>query len=509
MEISKGRKHIYEKIKNKFQEVSIPSVKYTFLLYDEIFFSGGIVQQLKHLKRCVKILIVNDGKAIDILFDQKKGIYYFNVNGVLIEEEDNTWISLQKYMEDQLIHLIMMLWNHNDPNIYKCMLAKYFGIPSESQTDLTFGSENGSFQRNDLWRGAPNGVMKSYTYNSNSCYIDSLLTILLFSDLGTKDILLNSDINKFDYENTKLIHTSKKPSYYAQKLREIMSEDINILQGNNEASCSNIRSVIYELLPSIKNRNAWTMQNVADIYSLIGDLYPPIKMDIPQTIIGGKKESIKIVKESMVTMWDFMDPLDDVEDIYKKILWESINSKFLIFYNGGTPRIKNFNNLSSEQKVGSGSLHKQRCFGEKILNDRYALYGVISLHGVNSYGGGRHYVSYFKKDNKWYFYDDIEAVIHNIKELPTKGLWTESNGIMPSMYFYKRIGGDNYKRQDRPDGNTLFFVKTGNKKIGGISPISKVKGDVYMWRIPTRFADYFEKNLKYSRSASTRLVGDE
>ena len=180
-------------------------------------------------------------------------------------------------------------------------------------------------------------------------------------------------------------------------------------------------------------------------------------MDVPfqihrwsDELKGWKIEPVKYEKLSTFAMWDFLDPLTNIGkgSDYKEIRWDLLRARGIVFYNGGTPRIKRLNSKGLEKGVNiidgvtyPFSVNKIRAFDKTIMNNRYGLVGVITLQGVSPTGeGGSHYVAYFLGgDQKWYYYNDLTSRIVEIKDLPNDGVWVENNGKMPSMYFYQKI----------------------------------------------------------------------
>jgi hypothetical protein len=204
-------------------------------------------------------------------------------------------------------------------------------------------------------------------------------------------------------------------------------------------------------------RGQWVTFNVGAAYDVLASLFPVLSMDVPVQIHrwSTKKkiripEPIKYQKMSFFSMWDYLDPLTNIGkgDDYKEIKWNLLQAQGIVFYNGGTPRIKNFGASGPEKGVNiidgtryPFSVNKIRSFGTSIINERYRLVGVITLQGISSSGeGGSHYVAHFLGDDeKWYYYNDMSAAIRPVKALPDTGVWEEERGQMPSMYFYQKI----------------------------------------------------------------------
>ena len=103
-----------------------------------------------------------------------------------------SYIDIVKYaylqaFEHQLTHLLFYLWGHCDHqdteknihgNLFKCVYSKFFetSIDIVQNMMVSNGNTDTNFYPQPL-------IMKKslYRYHENSCYLDSLLTLLLFT----------------------------------------------------------------------------------------------------------------------------------------------------------------------------------------------------------------------------------------------------------------------------------------------------------------------------------------
>lgn len=198
--------------------------------------------------------------------------------------------------------------------------------------------------------------------------------------------------------------------------------------------------------------------------------------------------------KEVFTFWEFMDPIDDIEDRAQEFLWDEIDEDVLVFRNSGIPPIVNFGDDEPEeidvtvfkpssvaklpdgwkryksrkskdyyyrheendisqweipedstteiemiQTVETKIINKKRVFGETILDGRYEMVGAAILQGTTpGEEGGVHYVAYVNTLEGWYFYNDDGSVWTSLEKFPKKVL-KEKYGDKPEMYFYQRV----------------------------------------------------------------------
>lgn len=499
-------------------------------------------------------------------------------------------------IEHQIIHLIMMLWGYSNVGpftpkskykteeifgphgrLFQCLSNRFFGH-TKFDHDLGLADISSSdspinpfFQTHLLKKETKKGEKKRVTFLtgyqnwSYSCYLDSVLIILFY---GASNFWRNIIFDKspIDMKGSNL--------ELAETLRDELSTDYKALHDKGKTiMCSNVRTLLLKKAPEMKENNKWVVFNAGAAYEAMANILPDFLLDIPiqiQKWTGEryKADTVKYVREAMLTFWDYMDPLTDIEkgQNYKTIRWDLIQSPVLVFTNGGAPRIKKMNETGKEkgETYIMGRKHKfkvakARKFGEKIIDGRYDLIGVVVLQGVlPKKEGGSHYISYFKDStDQWFKYDDLRPTIKKINELPTKGVWIEEKGNMPSMYFYRKMSvkpkddwvivpksitpsssnerasienpspvktpvkskkksleGEelDYKRIDRPDGYTLIYIKDktfAKDKINTFKNLLKVginqegetitrtmlEPNVVTWRVPTKMMKQVERKI--------------
>lgn len=450
-------------------------------------------------------------------------------------------------IEHQLVHLIMILWGYStdvsiDTNILKfrkeilkkgdiftphgelfqCLIKRLFGH-TKYDHDLGLIDISVSPPKNIYFEAAlakkakrsPKRVkfMAAYQNWSYSCYLDSVMMILFYgiSDFW-RDVILGSKARGPDKD-------------LALELKEQLFTDYKALTEDGKTiMCSTLRKTLLKKEPGLKGKLSWKMYNAGAAYEIMTSILTDFLIDIPVQIYRAMEDgthhpdTVKYAREAMLTFWDYMDPLTDIEEgsDYKVIRWDLIQSPIIVFTNGGIPRIRKLNKKGRET-IKEGKLEvkikKARAFGMTIIDNRYELIGVVMLSGVKKEGGGSHYTSYFKggSDNPlgedgsspWYYYNDIGPELNLIQSPPEK-IWRDKEGYMPSMYFYRKVSSVpiqsmfvssskpkvekileepqspslgtpkvlsnkdiEYRRIDRPDGHTLIAIKdkTFTKKL--------------------------------------------
>jgi hypothetical protein len=270
-----------------------------------------------------------------------------------------------------------------------------------------------------------------FSYFQNSCYTDTLFTVLFKSSSGFwLNNILSKEQDTREYDKLvcgdKILNQSEIIEY-AERIRlSIKDLLVQILEGN-VTTCTNIRSIFKECLPQMQVGGTYVTYNPDEIYNLLCDLFPSIKLN--STYIYNSVTSNQ--KISMYTMWEYMG-----RDESKIILWDTLDDPVLVFVNGGIPPITKYRETGFEDN----QIYKVNSFNEVIL-DKYVLIGVITLLGYTlGQHGGEHYVCYYRKDNgDIHYYDDIKLTDTKIDNFPISGVWEYSNRRIPYMYFYQKI----------------------------------------------------------------------
>lgn len=454
-----------------------------FDLYDEVFFHNQIREKIAGLGSGLTFYTSDRnsgaGGICSIERDGEECTYYIDIAPKILDtifdrkpkdlDCDDRLGCLLLVFEHQIIHLLMVLWGYedqeyssNDPiygdhgALFKCMSKSYFQHTQEHDLGVT----SIDTRPKTVLPQSRTPIAFGYAYWSNSCYLDSLLTVLLGNiDSFWRNSILNFNTSSIEYHKGVCLSlgSSKKIQEHAKKIQDQIQLGLDEIKNaqnlSNPIKCLMLRNLLYTCLPDMKE-NGWVTYNVAAIYGALADFFPVLEIDYPRKIYRPKGNSyisdpISYAKRSVFQMWEYMDPLDNIEKgmRYEKIMWDQFQSPVIVFYNGGTPRIKRFDEDGQEYVYSitgnRESVVKARSFGLKIINDRYELVGVITLQGVTSDdGGGTHYVAHLMGlDGEWYYYNDLVSSgrVARVDRLPKKGVWKEIDGYMPSMYFYRKV----------------------------------------------------------------------
>lgn len=315
-----------------------------------------------------------------------------------------------------------------------------------------------------------------YEYQQNSCYIDTLL-ICLLDNLSQKFVndIIHRSYTLEDYNpvlcGDELLNIEETVNY-ASEVRRTLTDEYNLIHNlvrnslpkstrsssHMNITCNIFRRILAKCLPSIAHRGKYVTYNVTDIYSLLTDLFPALKIKAPfefQTNTKPKSRGSELI--SAFPMWDFvgksiieikkgeMIPVEPTE--YKEYLWEEFTCHILVFTNTSAPVILNFGDLQPERStavVGEGSyisiIEKQRVFDEVILGKYRLTAAIMLLDYIPGKESGTHYVSYFvDPQQRYYFYDDIGPKLINIDGYPPEIFgYTKDLGI-PQLFIYARM----------------------------------------------------------------------
>lgn len=366
--------------------------------------------------------------------------------------------------EHQLTHLIFLLWDHEETDIhgklFECVHNAFFNENGGKDIMSVISSKKSYIQ--------PSKKHGVYTYDSNSCYIDSLSSILFFCKSTIfRDAIFTTNVDLVNYSTKTgpyifsacVDMTEIKFVDLTQRLQATMFEDYSdMLRGYNK-KCRDVRIILHECYPDIKSsKGYWEMYSISEIYDLIANMFPQLlNTHYPYKYYSGGKifdrTSGNNMNRSTFTFWEFMEPSFNEEPIYSRIDWDNIESKVLVFRNGGIPSIINFGNTKTEtisvpsfkngkmimEKV---NIIKGRNFSEYIIDNKYEMIGAVVLHGTSpGKSGGVHYTSYIKVSNKWVEYNDINGVWKYTDNNGSfqENILSEKKGVKPELYFYQKI----------------------------------------------------------------------
>src|SRR5207253_9597325 len=259
-----------------------------FDLYDNIAFYGQIREKISTISdkgMPVSLLFMEDLISpditricgIQILKEKSLTIINFNISEwavtrikYLYEEEDQLYNILLLF-EHQLVHLLTILYLKEDEYI-----ENSFGKPNV-HGELFQSSEKTFFEHNtksisfiDILEvisskntyPQPSSSIGRYKYKENSCYIDSLTTVLYFS-ISTKfrDAIFLTNVDVIDYKiNNKFTSKCESDSglIYEEQFRNLarkfqtaaFSDYMNLISGSS-MTCYNLRMILSECYTSM------------------------------------------------------------------------------------------------------------------------------------------------------------------------------------------------------------------------------------------------------------------
>ena len=281
-----------------------------------------------------------------------------------------------------------------------------------------------------------------YQLQQNSCYLDTLLMIILGGDATAwREAIFTADVNVADYTHFLSAFPTAtsvdRIRSVAYQLQTSLFDDYSSIFSNPKSGpldSSSIRSCFSSILPDMKIGGFWAPFSASIVYDLLADFFPSLKTQCPVRIVkNGKFDSFKQRPLNLLQMWDYLDPLTNTEGSYEEILWTEIKSPMLVFQNGSLPPIREFDSLQAEE-VAIDNVHttvcKRRTFSETILNGQYRLGGVVTLIG------GGHYIGYILVGEKWHYYNDSGPIFQPLAALPREGVWQETGEAKPDLLFY-------------------------------------------------------------------------
>lgn len=507
------REIILEKLYLRTADFSYTDLEDLYVLYDKYAFYN----QLSH--RLSKVNELNSYQSI-LTFDnslvppdnavKRCGLcYYFEGDTKFINLKISPWITSrignlnEKEMEDtirtkntgmalllmfehQLTHLIFCLWEeeghypetHNP--LFTCVHNSFFNDGSSSISTKNYDilhiiEQPGSYP-------AVSGTYEKYTYNSNSCYLDSLLTVIFFAISPViRDAIFTTNVDDITYTNRENLlaspcTTSLSENEFVdiiQRLQSVLFADYMSLINNDQKECNDVRVLLNECYGDLIEKKGKTIRyniySAPEIYDLIAFAFPKLMCNnFYHSIMGSIKKSEET--RSMFTFWEFMEP---TENNMKYVSWKNMNCDILVFRNGGFPAITNYGSVSPEiirvpfYKNGKKimkreTINKSQAFGEHIIDNRYEMIGALLLHGAKpGESGGAHYTAYIKAQNPakksrssstWIEYNDIgnvwkitgnmhskkDDIYNSLGSFPVNVL-VEKGGVKPEMYFYAKI----------------------------------------------------------------------
>lgn len=304
---------------------------------------------------------------------------------------------------------------------------------------------------------------------SASCYLDSLLTILLLGDFEIwRTIVFRTKVHNFldDIQGfinptaQEITDTEEKAQRYANTVRVQLRKEYNILIGatkiHGNYQCRQFRELMSHSNPGMKNSaNQYVTYYTSTIYETFTKLFKNTRFYLPVTMYGSANSEIYYSYYETILMDNYMLSVEIEENGFENILWEKTDAPYLVFasasqirfpnYAQGTPRAFMYRQNDQGTFIPE-PVEVKRWFGEYILEDRYRLMGAI-CHIGNVNGPGGHFVSFlrpFFDSNVWYFYDDLKSKKQHpsfqfFSNFCPPAIFMDDGNTRPDMLFYVRI----------------------------------------------------------------------
>lgn len=449
---------------NYHEYTKIKTINSIFSFFDIYVFNKKLTEILKEKGLHLDISIISLSPPI-----KQKIIKSDNTILYLLDEKFSSIENIFVMMEYFIVDLVIIMFQDilsidvyvRVNNLRTCLLKNIFDISRQSQKlKIRFEEKNTKINIDKLFKLYSNVGKLGLPINTlNSCYFDSLIIVLLVGDdTYLKDILFNTNVFEDNgdissFKNPRIleyIHTKEEFERYSNLIQKQLVYNFNkILVGKKNYHCDTFRDILYLIDPSIKSKSGrYKSYTPGEIYSNLSIIFPKLNIDTPTNIFN----KVENKKYNMFLMYDFINPL--ISD--SEILWENIDSNFLVFQLGVYPKIENYG-YSKKDKVSfikydkgkmsikTDHIIKKRYFAEYILSGKYRLFGAICNEGYIStetkYFSGSHYTAYlrpfFDKEN-WYYYNDLGPIFKKIGNIP-KNIFLDLKTKRSEMLFYTRV----------------------------------------------------------------------
>ena len=302
----------------KFSGVKGSDIRAAFELYDEKFFDGQIKRKIKGENSLIhffaKARRTGSGGLCGIRSKSslKKCDYYIDIDPHILAQmsgsksiEDLAGIGctdrvycLQIVLEHEIVHLLMILWGYmykdvtprregvftEHGELYQCILQTYFG-------HTKFGHGMSDIDKAIKVKPRKPGLMSNW---SDSCYIDSLTTVLLWmSNDFYRNGIIRVNTQEIDYkkhtteDNEKdpedkgskvffspcvdgsKIRTEVQAKKYAKHMQELFEDVYEKMRGTETFQCRDIRKSFSICLPTMFPFREFS---ASDLYGVLVDV---------------------------------------------------------------------------------------------------------------------------------------------------------------------------------------------------------------------------------------------
>jgi hypothetical protein len=494
------RKILNEWIGNTGDALNPDIVKDLYNLYDRIAFNRQISAKVS-ATRSVNVTFIEYERVqafkrvsnlCNIHVYTEHGVTNYNIyissivykNSSSIDDYTDVLIAF----EHDLVHLLGILWGFfdsrtlkNDPvrgehgTLYKCVAKSFF-----EETRLPEGISSVIDIYNTFFQHISPVRKGMYRNWENSCYLDSLLTGMLFMRSDTyRRVFFGTNVNTIEYEKVAEIDSDGKvtkpttsfvtPCTQASQLviesqirrlsysvQDSLFEDYLLLTtGTEKIKCTDIRIALSQCIPEMRQNGDWVMYGAQTIYGLIAQLFPAL-------LLGGVKKYTYEISNPTNFYWKtdlgkfaFFPVSEYLSDAGEQYDWSDIaqRSNVIVFFNDGSKYMQ-LDTQAPEfvevdeyvNKVLTRTRHqyeKVRTLGVKLKDSKiqginqFELMSVVHIHGVQPHGeGGIHYTASINTTDGWMSYDDtggFEPIeLYYLRET----LFQERNRTRPELFFY-------------------------------------------------------------------------
>uniref|UniRef100_A0A6C0LY26 Peptidase C19 ubiquitin carboxyl-terminal hydrolase domain-containing protein n=1 Tax=viral metagenome TaxID=1070528 RepID=A0A6C0LY26_9ZZZZ len=401
-----------------------------FRSYDDICFGKEMTREakLKNIRIGIRLDNRSDGETVE--YDRSAGVVRLIYSRRSLAHHHARSLSYRVMVctEQLIIQLCMVLFGYL--RVGDEMMGMY-GRLYDCASKSVFG--HGKI------------LTTAFENEANSCYMDSMLAILMLVDNSAfRDAIFYSNIRAIDYSREVCIgrlggqNRRVKITELATNIRRTLRLEYDALLHNNPV-CTNIRRYTVECLESTRRGE---MDEPYPTYSFLTDLFQDMKMTLPtyryvRVGDGYAPRPTDPVVVGAIGVDEYMSsPHSGGGEHTHGIDWALFDDDLLVMYSLGQYLI--LDELGKE-----GDLNKERALAEYILNDRYRLMGVtIHIGGDPKRNADRgHYTAYIRIWDTWYYYDDLSNYTHltDLDALPVERAFRAGGGRRPTMFFYERV----------------------------------------------------------------------
>jgi ubiquitin C-terminal hydrolase len=283
-----------------------------------------------------------------------------------------------------------------------------------------------------------NKIMKGLKYSRNSCYIDSVLLAIFFNpNRVVKKYILEANIDDIVSKQQVWVRCHSSPRL-DHRLRILIQEELyniyNIIQGAEQRdemkTCEKLRKILSHCQNLPERFDSSEMQDSGEFLTYLFNLFQIDVAKIERITVVGKSINgkIEICKKVSNFIDEHASPIVDVSSEFLR-QYKHINLRnCLSTYDDSV--LCNDNLYKDE----NGLLYNRRIELFRVLSSPYIVFYVHRVHYSenNAYRlytrviapesinldtrqlelsaiilhRNYHYISYLKKDESWYFYDD-------------------------------------------------------------------------------------------------------